>query len=63
VEEEDKIFLSQILNWYKKDFGTKIEILQFIMKYLEQDKKAKYLKEHMDTIKVEYLFYDWNLNH
>ena len=63
VEEEDKIFLSQIFNWYKKDFGTKREILQFIMKYLEQDKKAEYLKEHMDTIKVEYLFYDWNLNH
>jgi len=48
LPEKNNIFLSRIFNWYKKDFGGK---------------KQMFLKENMDKIGVEYLFYDWNLNH
>jgi len=63
LPEKNKILLSEIFNWYKKDFGHRRDIFQFLRPYLDQDEKAEYLAEHMDTIEVEYLFYDWNLNH
>ena len=63
LPEKNKIFLSQVFNWYKKDFGGKKQIFHFLLKYLYEDEKQMFLKENMDGIGVEYLFYDWNLNH
>jgi len=63
LPEKNKIFLSQIFHWYEKDFGKKEEIFSLLLKYLEKDDKFHYLKKNRRTIKVEYLFYDWNLNH
>jgi hypothetical protein len=53
--------LSKIFNWYIKDLGKHTDIFKFLLHYLNPDDKAKYLAEHMDTIEVEYLFYDWNV--
>ena len=61
--EENKILLSQIFNWYKRDFGGTREIFQFLLRYLDQDEKSIFLKTNRDRIVIEYLFYDWNLNH
>ncbi|MBW1869015.1 MAG: DUF547 domain-containing protein, partial [Deltaproteobacteria bacterium] len=63
LPEKNKILLSEIFNWYKKDFGQRRDIFRFLRPYLDPDEKATYIEEHMDTIEVEYLFYDWNLNH
>jgi hypothetical protein len=63
LPERNKILLSQIFNWYEKDFGKKKDIFEFILRYLDPDDKTRYLTQHMDDIEVEYLFYDWNLNH
>jgi len=63
LPERNRIFLSQIFDWYKKDFGVKEKIFHFLLQYLDEDDKAEFLKENTDTIGVEYLFYDWNLNH
>ena len=63
LPEEKKIFLSQIFNWYKKDFGGRKKIFHFLLKYLDEDEKSTFLKKNMNAIDVEYLFYDWNLNH
>ena len=63
IPEEKKIFLSQIFNWYKKDFGGRKKIFHFLLKYLDEDEKSTFLKKNMNAIDVEYLFYDWNLNH
>lgn len=63
LPERNKLFLSQIFHWYAKDFGKRKDIFRFLLRYLSDRKKAEYLDEHMDDIKVEYLFYDWNLNH
>ena len=63
VPEKNKVFLSQIFKWYKKDFGGKKRILQFLLKYLSEGEKSKFCRNHMDSITIEYLFYDWNLNH
>jgi hypothetical protein len=63
LPERNRIFLSQIFDWYNKDFGGKEKIFHFLLQYLDEDDKAEFLKENTDTIGVEYLFYDWNLNH
>ncbi|MBW1852305.1 MAG: DUF547 domain-containing protein, partial [Deltaproteobacteria bacterium] len=63
LPEKDKIFLSQIFNWYKKDFDGTDKIFQFLLMYLTANEASEFLKKNTTSIKVEYLFYDWNLNH
>ena len=63
LPERNTIFLSQIFNWYERDFGDKRKVFLFLLKYLEEDEKSEFLRKNMDTIQMEYLFYDWNLNH
>ncbi|MBK5101655.1 MAG: DUF547 domain-containing protein [Desulfobacteraceae bacterium] len=63
LPEQNKIFLSQIFNWYRKDLGGREEIFNFLLRYLHEDERSRFLKEHMQRVRVEYLFYDWNLNH
>ncbi|MBW2093769.1 MAG: DUF547 domain-containing protein [Deltaproteobacteria bacterium] len=63
LPERNKIFLSQIFRWYWRDFGKREDLFRFLLKYMADQEKAEFLEEHMDTVKVEYLFYDWNLNH
>ena len=63
LPEENKILLSQIFNWYKRDFGGKKEIFKFLLRYLDRDEKSDFLERNKNSIAVEYLFYDWNLNH
>jgi hypothetical protein len=63
LPEKNKIFLSQIFNWYKKDFGGKENIFQYLLRYLNADQASEYLRQNKNRIQLEYLFYDWNLNH
>jgi hypothetical protein len=63
LPEENKIFLSQIFSWYWKDFGGRKALFDFILKYFKDSAKSDFLRQNMDSIDVEYLFYDWNLNH
>ncbi len=63
VPEKNKVYLSQIFKWYKRDFGGKRGIFQFLLRYLDQNTRTEFLKKNLDRIEVEYLFYDWNLNH
>lgn len=63
LPEKNKILLSQIFNWYSNDLGKRKDLFKFLLRYLNPDDISQYLAEHMDTIEIEYLFYDWNLNH
>lgn len=63
LPEKDKVFLSQIFDWYKRDFGGKEGIRRFLLRYLDKDEKWDFIDRNWSTIKVEYLFYDWDLNH
>ncbi|MBW1786230.1 MAG: DUF547 domain-containing protein [Deltaproteobacteria bacterium] len=63
LPEKNKVLLSQIFRWYEKDFNGRRGVLDFLLSYLDQDEKSAYLAEHLSSIGVEYLFYDWNLNH
>ena len=49
----NEIKISKIFLWFKKDFGDGKELLSFI---------EKYSMVKLNSPKIEYLAYDWNLN-
>ena len=51
---EEKVQLSQIFKWYKKDFTEEESLLAYINRYTEIDITTK--------TKVNYIKYDWRLN-
>ncbi len=63
LPEENKILLSQIFRWYKRDFGGRKQMFEFLQRYLNGDEKLDFFAKNKNRIVVEYLFYDWNLNH
>jgi hypothetical protein len=62
IPEENKINISQIFKWYRTDFGNRDGILRFIEKFIVDDDKKQFIIENRDTLSIEYLYYDWNLN-
>jgi hypothetical protein len=70
-KDENVLYLSSILDWYKEDFrySEKVDlesynnktkgIVEFVMKYISES-NADYIKENQPEIK--YLDYDWSLN-
>ncbi len=63
LPERNKLLLSQVFQWYRRDFGKRGDLFSFLLKYLAPGDGARYLAENQDRIRVEYLFYDWDLNH
>ena len=62
IPEENKAVISMIFNWYEGDFGGRDGVLGFICRYLADDDKREFLERARDSIRIEYLYYDWNLN-
>lgn len=63
LPEKNKVVLSQIFNWYNKDFGGREGIQRFLLRYLDRDKIWWFIHKNWSGVTLEYLFYDWNLNH
>ena len=62
LPEENRVLLSQIFRWYSADFGGGKGMLEFIAGYMLDDDKKVYLREEGGRAKIDYLYYDWNLN-
>jgi hypothetical protein len=62
IPEENRILISQIFKWYKRDFGGRNGIFQFIEKYTLDDDKRIFLEKSGSRVKMDYLYYDWTLN-
>jgi hypothetical protein len=62
IPEENRLLISQIFKWYQRDMGGIAGVLDFIEKYIVDDDKKKFLQENKNSVKIEYLYYDWNLN-
>ncbi len=60
--EENRLMLSQLFKWYKKDFGGKRGILELIKTYILDDDKKSFLEKNGDRVSIDYLYYNWNLN-
>jgi hypothetical protein len=63
LPEENLILLSQIFQWYSKDFGGRERVVAFLLNYLDPGTARDHLARHGGGMKMEHLFYDWNLNH
>ena len=62
IPEENRVLISQIFRWYKNDFGGRAGVLDFLKRYILDDDKRFYMEKAGCRIKIDYLFYDWNLN-
>lgn len=57
--KSDALYLSPIFKWFKKDFEKSLGIISFVKAHLSDPKG----KEISSGTKIEWLGYDWNLNH
>ncbi len=62
LPEEGKVLLSEIFRWYEADFGGKKGVLDFICSFLVDDFAREFIEKSRDRLRIDYLFYDWNLN-
>jgi len=62
IPEEKKVLLSEIFRWYERDFGGRIGVIDFVFDYLADKAYRRFLRENHDSLQVEYIYYDWNLN-
>lgn len=68
VEAEKGIVrLSSILKWYGADFGSKADLMQFLVANLDEgsstrEELKKLMAKGVDQIKLEYKPYDWTVN-
>lgn len=57
LPEQNKILLSQTFRWHAKEFGTREDLVSFLLRYLKPDEKARHLVQHMEAMAFEYLYY------
>ncbi|MFQ5465230.1 MAG: DUF547 domain-containing protein, partial [Thermodesulfobacteriota bacterium] len=62
IPEESKLVASMIFKWYEPDFGGRRGVVEFIAENLVDEGKKEFLKGAGDNIRMEYLYYDWNIN-
>lgn len=60
--ENQKAYLSKILDWFEEDFGdSEQHVLKFVAEYLNKNLKENILN-NIDSWSIDYLDYDWGLN-
>ena len=62
LPEEGKVLLSEIFHWYEADFGGKRGVLDFLYDYLADERARQFIRDKAETLRFEYIYYDWNLN-
>jgi hypothetical protein len=56
----DKFQISKLFDWYKTDFGGKLGVRDFLLRYLPDDERREFLLK--DQIRFNFSPYDWGLN-
>jgi hypothetical protein len=62
LPEEGKMLISEIFRWYEKDFGGKGGVVDFIFDYLVDENALNFIRKNTQSLRIEHLHYDWNLN-
>lgn len=63
LDKNNKIIkISQIFRWYQADFGGKKGIIDFLIKFVNDQDKKEWLAINQSSIQVNYHSYDWSLN-
>ena len=58
-EKKNRVYLSSIFKWFKKDFESKGGVVKYISQYVPAEEK-KVLNN--SKLKVSYMDYDWKIN-
>ena len=58
-EKKNRVYLSSIFKWFKKDFESKGGVVKYISQYISAEEK-KVLNN--SKLKVSYMDYDWKIN-
>ena len=59
---ENEVLLSRIFHWHSGDFGGKRSALRFLIPYIIDADKRRFLKDNLGRVRIEYLYFDWSLN-
>lgn len=59
---DGQLYISNLFDWYKKDFGGNEGISKFILRYLPDGERRSWLDTHRQGARFKYLTYDWGLN-
>ncbi len=60
--EKKSISVSRIFQWYRSDFGGRDGIIDFLIRYLPDDRRREFVADSRDKLKVRFSSYDWRLN-
>ncbi len=61
-DEKIAVRLSKIFQWYRRDFGGRRGIVDFLIVNLPDDRRKKFLLENRNELHFIYTPYDWGLN-
>ncbi|MDA2916407.1 DUF547 domain-containing protein [Nitrospinae bacterium AH_259_B05_G02_I21] len=60
---KESVRLSQIFQWYAKDFGaTHKAVLTYLLDYLDPNPARDWLEANLDSAAIHYIPYNWSLN-
>ena len=60
--EKSQLWMSRIMQWYRRDFGGREGILDYLERYLPDDERRTYVNENRATLELRTMKYDWRLN-
>lgn len=63
VPEKGLLKISQIFKWYRTDFGTRDDLIGFLIQHLDPGEKKEFLENNARRLRIRYNRYDWSLNH
>ena len=60
--DSNKVYLSEILDWFRYDFAEKEKgVVEYTISYIDSQ-IAEDIKRSNENIKIKYISYDWSLN-
>ena len=58
---KERLYLSSIFKWFRKDFEREGSLVDFVMPYLTADERS-FVEAHDGAPPIAFLDYDWSLN-
>ncbi len=63
IPDRGVVQISRIFKWYQADFGSRAQLIGFLIQYLDSGEQKDFLENNTNEIRIRYNPYDWSLNH
>ena len=61
-EGSNKVYLSEILDWFRNDFAEGEKgVVEYTTAFIDSETAAD-IKKNKENIKIKYISYDWSIN-